>query len=83
MREQQHWDHIQGLPFFLPVYVPGSRIAVVGRRTAEMALEDALEVADGAHDPTAMASAIATASAAAPCRARIISAPGPCRCCPA
>jgi phosphoribosyl 1,2-cyclic phosphodiesterase len=38
----QHWDHIQGLPFFLPVYVPGSRIAVVGRRTAEMTLEDAL-----------------------------------------
>ncbi len=37
-----HWDHIQGLPFFVPAYVPGSRIEVVGRRTAEMSLEDAL-----------------------------------------
>ena len=23
-----HWDHIQGLPFFEPAYVPGTRIAV-------------------------------------------------------
>ncbi len=38
-----HWDHIQGLPFFLPAYVPGNRIAVVGRRTAEMGVGDALE----------------------------------------
>lgn len=38
----QHWDHIQGLPFFLPVYVPGTRIAVVGRRADDMTLEDAL-----------------------------------------
>ncbi len=25
-----HWDHIQGLPFFAPLYVPGSKIHVVG-----------------------------------------------------
>jgi phosphoribosyl 1,2-cyclic phosphodiesterase len=25
-----HWDHIQGLPFFSPLYVPGTRIHVVG-----------------------------------------------------
>lgn len=25
-----HWDHIQGLPFFAPLYVPGTRIHVVG-----------------------------------------------------
>ncbi len=37
-----HWDHIQGLPFFLPAYVPGSEIAVIGPRTAEMTLEEAL-----------------------------------------
>lgn len=24
-----HWDHIQGLPFFAPLYVPGTRIHVV------------------------------------------------------
>jgi phosphoribosyl 1,2-cyclic phosphodiesterase len=38
-----HWDHIQGLPFFLPAYVPGNRIAVVGRPTAESSLREALE----------------------------------------
>jgi phosphoribosyl 1,2-cyclic phosphodiesterase len=25
-----HWDHIQGLPFFAPLYVPGTRIHVAG-----------------------------------------------------
>ena len=25
-----HWDHIMGLPFFTPAYVPGSRIIVYG-----------------------------------------------------
>ena len=25
-----HWDHIQGLPFFGPIYVPGSRLRVIG-----------------------------------------------------
>lgn len=24
-----HWDHIQGLPFFTPLYVPGTRVHVV------------------------------------------------------
>jgi phosphoribosyl 1,2-cyclic phosphodiesterase len=24
-----HWDHIQGLPFFTPIYVPGHRVDVV------------------------------------------------------
>ena len=23
-----HWDHLQGLPFFNPLYVPGSRVRV-------------------------------------------------------
>jgi phosphoribosyl 1,2-cyclic phosphodiesterase len=25
-----HWDHIMGLPFFIPAYVPGNRIVVYG-----------------------------------------------------
>ena len=25
-----HWDHIMGLPFFIPAYVPGNRIIVYG-----------------------------------------------------
>lgn len=25
-----HWDHIQGLPFFLPLFVPGNQIAIHG-----------------------------------------------------
>lgn len=25
-----HWDHIQGLPFYAPLYVPGSRLTVAG-----------------------------------------------------
>lgn len=25
-----HWDHIQGLPFFLPIFIPGNRINIYG-----------------------------------------------------
>jgi phosphoribosyl 1,2-cyclic phosphodiesterase len=25
-----HWDHIQGMPFFAPAYIPGSRITIYG-----------------------------------------------------
>ncbi|MDC0679770.1 MULTISPECIES: MBL fold metallo-hydrolase [Sorangium] len=25
-----HWDHIQGLPFFVPAYLPSSRLSIVG-----------------------------------------------------
>lgn len=27
-----HWDHIQGLPFFLPVFIPGNTIKLYGAR---------------------------------------------------
>jgi phosphoribosyl 1,2-cyclic phosphodiesterase len=37
-----HWDHIQGLPFFLPIYVPGSRLTVVSGPNGFMPLEDVL-----------------------------------------
>ncbi|OIO05836.1 MAG: hypothetical protein AUJ49_00825 [Desulfovibrionaceae bacterium CG1_02_65_16] len=29
-----HWDHIQGLPFFKPLYSPATRLALGGRRGA-------------------------------------------------
>jgi len=29
-----HWDHIQGLPFFEPAYIPGTKIAVYALLTA-------------------------------------------------
>jgi phosphoribosyl 1,2-cyclic phosphodiesterase len=29
-----HWDHIQGLPFFQPAYMPGTRIAIYALRAA-------------------------------------------------
>lgn len=25
-----HWDHIQGLPFFIPIFIPGSRVKLHG-----------------------------------------------------
>jgi phosphoribosyl 1,2-cyclic phosphodiesterase len=25
-----HWDHIQGLPFFIPIFIPGNRIRLYG-----------------------------------------------------
>jgi len=34
-----HWDHIMGLPFFVPAYVPGTRIVVYGGHSH---IEDAL-----------------------------------------
>jgi phosphoribosyl 1,2-cyclic phosphodiesterase len=30
-----HWDHIMGFPFFTPIYIPGSEIAVYGPVTYE------------------------------------------------
>jgi phosphoribosyl 1,2-cyclic phosphodiesterase len=34
-----HWDHIQGLPFFLPAWIPGHRVTLVGRPGIRQALE--------------------------------------------
>jgi phosphoribosyl 1,2-cyclic phosphodiesterase len=30
-----HWDHIQGFPFFAPVYMPGMKIHVYGRQAKD------------------------------------------------
>lgn len=38
-----HWDHIQGLPFFTPLYVPGNRIDVMSGPNGHMDLRAALK----------------------------------------
>jgi phosphoribosyl 1,2-cyclic phosphodiesterase len=38
-----HWDHIQGLPFFVPLYLPGTEIAVVGASSGPLTLREAFE----------------------------------------
>jgi phosphoribosyl 1,2-cyclic phosphodiesterase len=37
-----HWDHIQGFPFFTPIYFPGNEILIYGPRALEKSLEEAL-----------------------------------------
>src|SRR5688572_4920103 len=37
-----HWDHIQGLPFFVPLYLPTTRISVVGPQTERHSMHDVL-----------------------------------------
>lgn len=38
-----HWDHIQGVPFFQPLYDPESRIQMMGMRSSWGSLRDALD----------------------------------------
>jgi phosphoribosyl 1,2-cyclic phosphodiesterase len=38
-----HWDHIQGFPFFAPVFVPGNRFVVFGPARGKAMLEGILE----------------------------------------
>lgn len=37
-----HWDHIQGFPFFAPLFIPGNQITVCGPRGANTSLPDVL-----------------------------------------
>lgn len=37
-----HWDHIQGLPFFLPVYQPNNQLRILGYEGARLGLETVL-----------------------------------------
>jgi phosphoribosyl 1,2-cyclic phosphodiesterase len=37
-----HWDHIQGLPFFVPLYVPGTRLTVMGPSSERLGLLEVL-----------------------------------------
>ena len=38
-----HWDHIQGMPFFLPAYIQGNEFKLYGSKTWDMKLEYALK----------------------------------------
>ena len=38
-----HWDHIQGLPFFRPAYVPGNKISLYGSDQGTFAFNDILK----------------------------------------
>ncbi len=37
-----HWDHIQGIPFFVPAYIPGNEFVFHGAQEADLKLEDIL-----------------------------------------
>jgi phosphoribosyl 1,2-cyclic phosphodiesterase len=37
-----HWDHIQGLPFFVPAYVPSTKLSILGSAHGAATLGDAL-----------------------------------------
>jgi len=34
-----HWDHIQGFPFFMPVYMPGNKFSIYSLRGSDKSLE--------------------------------------------
>jgi phosphoribosyl 1,2-cyclic phosphodiesterase len=38
-----HWDHIQGLPFFVPAYLPSTKLQIVGSGGGAAALREVLE----------------------------------------
>lgn len=38
-----HWDHIQGVPFFSPLFHPGSKVRMMGMRNTWGTLRDALD----------------------------------------
>ena len=38
-----HWDHIQGLPFFVPLYQPSTELTIVGGKNGLMSVREALE----------------------------------------
>ena len=37
-----HWDHVCGLPFFTPVYVPGHRVEIASGPTGSVPLDEAI-----------------------------------------
>jgi len=50
-----HWDHIQGLPFFVPAYIPTNHLRVVGYKAVCHHLAEVLaKQMDSAYFPVAM-----------------------------
>ncbi|MEZ4297031.1 MAG: MBL fold metallo-hydrolase [Polyangiaceae bacterium] len=39
----QHWDHIQGIPFFVPAYIPATELRIFGGVNGVMSLRETLE----------------------------------------
>lgn len=37
-----HWDHIQGIPFFKPLFIRGNKIAMYGEKKVKTSLEETL-----------------------------------------
>ncbi len=35
-----HWDHIFGLPFFVPTYIPGNEVSIYGARHGDISLRE-------------------------------------------
>ena len=42
MFSHTHWDHIQGFPFFVPLFVPGNTVTVCGPQGAKRSLSKVL-----------------------------------------
>jgi phosphoribosyl 1,2-cyclic phosphodiesterase len=38
-----HWDHVAGLPFFAPIYIPGHRVQIATGPNGTMPLEQAMQ----------------------------------------
>ncbi len=44
-----HWDHIFGLPFFVPLYVPGNEVTIYGPAESNDALRELIEIQMSSH----------------------------------
>jgi len=38
-----HWDHIQGIPFFTPAFIPGNKVTFYGEPKGSLSLKEILE----------------------------------------
>lgn len=47
----RHWDHIQGFPFFLPIYETNRQINILSNDTGETMICSLINQMDGAHFP--------------------------------